>query len=97
MTKQLKEHSVANTNLNYVHGNFLDIVMELVLFREALQKGIYHHPSEIIQQAQDIDANLAKFAQEMPPRAQFQSHRFPTRSIKQLTYDGYFHGTPLTR
>jgi len=91
--RRLKEQSGMQANPNHVHGNFLEIVMELVLFREALQKGTYQHPVPIIRQAQTIDDSLARFSQAMPQRARFQAFQVPPRGIEQLAYEGYYHGT----
>jgi hypothetical protein len=92
LAERLRRHGVTKVDPNQVHGNFLNIVMELVFFREALQNGTYQHPLEIIQQAQTIDNDLAQFAQHMPSRTWFQSFRDPPQSLRNLVYKEYYHG-----
>lgn len=76
-----------------IHGKFLDIVMELILFREALQTGTLNHPTTIAKRALAVDAALAKFAEEMPLNGRFQAFRVRGQYPEQAGYQGYYHGT----
>ncbi|KAF2825578.1 hypothetical protein CC86DRAFT_293941 [Ophiobolus disseminans] len=94
LAKRLKKESVAKVDPSFVHRNFLEIVLELVLFREALRKDAYQHPMAIIRQAQNIDNSLANFARVMPRRALFKAFQVPPQGIEQLAYNGYYHVYP---
>lgn len=75
-----------------IHGKFLDIVMELILFREALQMGTLNHPTTIAKQALAVDVKLTKFAEELPLNGHFQTFRLQGQIPEQLAYQGYYHG-----
>ncbi|KAH7384082.1 hypothetical protein DE146DRAFT_622961 [Phaeosphaeria sp. MPI-PUGE-AT-0046c] len=74
-----------------IHGKFLDVVMELIVFREALQAGTMGHPETIAKQALAVDARLIKFAEEMPLNGRFETFRTQGQISKQIAYQGYYH------
>lgn len=75
-----------------IHSDFLDIVMELVEFREALQAPTLKHPTDIIERALAVDAIFENFAENMPPHGHYQSFRTLRQDVEQLAYNGYYHG-----
>lgn len=89
---ELKELIDEKVNPNSVHGTFLDIIMELVQFRQGLKEGSYDGPMSIIKKALAIDDTLNDFARNMPRQARFDSFRVSSDSVKQLAYQGYYHG-----
>jgi hypothetical protein len=80
------------TEFSSVHSNFLDVVVDLVQFRQNLQANAFTHPTSIIKQALDVDRKLEDFANSMPPNSHYQSHRVPLQLSEQLAYNGYYHG-----
>lgn len=90
---ELKRRLSKSLNPNLIHSNFLDRVVELVQFREALQAKAYSCPMAIIKQALAIDDSLEQFTHTMPPHGRFQKFRVSPHYAGQLAYDGYYHGT----
>ncbi|KAJ4362540.1 hypothetical protein N0V83_010634 [Neocucurbitaria cava] len=76
------------------HGAFLDIIMELVLFRHALQDGSYESPMAIIQKALEIDITLDEYGRNMPQNARFTRFRMSGSDVEELAYEGYYHVYP---
>ncbi|KAF1847199.1 uncharacterized protein K460DRAFT_402562 [Cucurbitaria berberidis CBS 394.84] len=91
---ELKKQVGEKSNSNSVHGDFLDIVLELVQFRHALQDGIYDSPMAIIRKALEIDNTLTEFLENMPRHARFDSFRVSSVEVEQLAYGGYYHIYP---
>jgi hypothetical protein len=85
-----------STEFTSVHSRFLDVVVDLVQFRQALQANAFDHPTSIINQALIIDRKLEKFANDMPPISRYQSYRVPLQMAQQLAYNGYYHGISPT-
>jgi hypothetical protein len=80
-----------------LHGNFLDLVMQVLQFKEALHTKTYKTPVAIIKQALAIENNLETFAQNMPTHAHYQEFKIPLKSAGQLAYAGYYHGLSTTK
>lgn len=78
------------------HNAFLDILLDLVLFRQSLQDGAYDSPIAIVQKALEIDLTLHEFAKNMPRNARFDSFRISSVDTEQITYEGYYHGAYIT-
>lgn len=78
-----------------VHGRFLDIILELVSFKQALQKKQYESPAAIVEQAKAIDDMLDDFAEDMPQKDRFDSIRIANPEVAPLAYEGYYHGVYL--
>lgn len=76
--------------------NFLNITMNMIVFREGITGDLPLHPRAVIEWAQAIDKDLVRFAEVMPPQARFQSFRVLSHSVEQLAHEGYYHGTCLT-
>lgn len=74
-----------------IHGRFLDIVMELNHFRQALQLGTYKQPTDIIKHALAIDNSLDRFSNTMPPHAIFEAVWLTGQVAEKLAYRGYYH------
>ncbi|KAF1921592.1 hypothetical protein BDU57DRAFT_510489 [Ampelomyces quisqualis] len=74
-----------------IHGRFLDIIMELNQFRQALQNGAYKHPADIVDHALAIDRSLDHFSNTMPPHAIFQVVQLSGQVAEKLAYRGYYH------
>lgn len=89
---QLKKQVGNRINPDSVHGNFLDIVMELVEFRQSLQSGSYRRPIAIVKQALALDDSLRRFSQTMPEDGRFRGFRVTHQDVTHLAFDGYFHG-----
>jgi hypothetical protein len=94
---ELKRRLGNNLNPGSVHSNFLNLAMELVLFRESLQAKPRQCPMAIVRQALVIDDSLDAFEQTMPPHSRFQKFRIQARNVGHLAYDGYYHGTSPTK
>jgi hypothetical protein len=77
-----------------IHSDFLNIVMELVEFREALQAQTLKDPTDIIERALAVDAIFDDFAETMPPQGHYESFRILQQDVEQLAYNGYYHGKP---
>lgn len=83
-------------HLHSLHGEFLDIVTDLVEFREALKEGLFRRPSDIIERALAVDEIFETFAETMPPHGRFQAYRILRQDVEQLAFNGYYHGTADT-
>jgi hypothetical protein len=80
-----------------LHGDFLDLIMEVLQFKEALHTKTYKTPMAIIKQALAIENKLETFAQNIPPHARYQAFKIPPQSAGQLAYVGYYHGMSATK
>jgi hypothetical protein len=89
---QLKRQIGDTVEITSVHSRFLDIVVKLVQFREALEMGILKQPEVIIKQALAIDDLLMKFAKSMPLNGRFEAVQVSGQDARQLAYRGYYHG-----
>jgi hypothetical protein len=81
------------TEYNSIHSNFLDVIVDLVQFRQDLHDNAFNHPRDIINEALIIDLKLEDFANGLPPSSRYQSHRVPPTTAEQLAYSGYYHGS----
>jgi hypothetical protein len=93
---QLKKQVGNRINPDSVHGNFLDIIMELVEFRQSLRSESYRRPIAIVKQALAIDDSLRRFSQTMPEDGRFKAFRVIHQDIARLAFNGYFHGIVTT-
>jgi hypothetical protein len=89
---ELKRQLNGKPTPHSIHSDFLDIVMELVEFREALQAQTLKDPTDIIEQALAVDAIFENFAETMPPQGHYESFRILRQDVEQLAYNGYYHG-----
>jgi hypothetical protein len=89
---QLKKQVGNRINPDSVHGNFLDIILELVEFRQSLQNESHRRPIAIVKQALAIDDSLRRFSQTMPEDGRFKAFRVIHQGIEHLAFNGYFHG-----
>ncbi|KAF2871548.1 hypothetical protein BDV95DRAFT_572258 [Massariosphaeria phaeospora] len=82
-------------NRSSVHATFLDIVTELLQFREALlKKNKYHSPAAVIEEAAIIDEGVKIFMEDvLPMRAHFRGVHASTDEA-ELSYNGYYHVYP---
>ncbi|KAH7083584.1 hypothetical protein FB567DRAFT_87865 [Paraphoma chrysanthemicola] len=91
---ELDKQLVRRKDVSSIHSQFLDIVLELVRFREDLQNNTLRHPMTIIHRALAIDKLLVEFAEDLPPQAQFRVCKISSKSVQELAYEGYFHIYP---
>jgi hypothetical protein len=75
-----------------VHSNFLDVVVDLVHFRQNLRDNTFTHPAVIINEARLMDHKLECFANGMPPHNRYQAFCIPLSNVEQLAFNGYYHG-----
>ena len=86
-----REHLGGQLNSSSVHANFLDLIMDLILFRSALNGGLYE--SEMIKsEAFALDARFKAFGDDLPLGSQFKSYQ-SIGEIDELVYKGCYHGT----
>ncbi|KAF2190216.1 hypothetical protein K469DRAFT_624800, partial [Zopfia rhizophila CBS 207.26] len=71
------------------HSQFLDIVMELIGFRHAMQSGLYNSPTGIIAHSVSFDEDLKNFMKNIPQEGHFKTVR--TDEDGELIFDGYYH------
>jgi hypothetical protein len=92
---QLKRRlgSQPRLHLHTLHSDFLDIVTDLIDFREALRDEVFKHPTDIIERALAVDEIFETFADTMPPHGRFQTYRILRQDVEQLAFNGYYHGT----
>lgn len=89
---EMKEKVGKTLESESIHGKFLDIVMELVSFREALQSGTMNRPKTIAKRALAVDAILSRFSEDIPTAGRFQTFQLHGRIPEQAAYQGYYHG-----
>lgn len=87
LRKGMRSRSDAESN----RPEFLDLIVELVEFRTAVDRGDSIRPADVISEALRIDISLRHFGEEMPKHILFEKVLDPTES-KELVYDGYYHG-----
>jgi hypothetical protein len=88
----VKSQISAKADSSSVHSNFLDVVVDLVQFRQDLQANNFKHPTAIINQALVVDRKLEDFANSMTPKSHYQTFCIPLPNAEQLAFDGYYHG-----
>ncbi|KAL6709142.1 hypothetical protein ACN47E_001958 [Coniothyrium glycines] len=76
------------------HGQFLDLLVQLVDFRHGLQEGLYENPLAIIAKSLEIDKNLIHFMDNMPAKSRYRELRIQPEAARQLALDGYYHVYP---
>ncbi|KAL5115518.1 hypothetical protein ACEQ8H_006581 [Pleosporales sp. CAS-2024a] len=78
-------------HLHSLHGDFLDIITDLVEFREDLNVGRFEHPTDMIERAQAVDRRFEAFAKTMPPHGRYQTFRILHQDMERLAFNGYYH------
>jgi hypothetical protein len=84
-----------NTSLYSEYDAFLDILMELVRFREELRNGAYCNAMTIIQEALSIDNRLYEFSQDMQSRSWFECMQLSDVEGEPWAYKGYYHSKSI--
>lgn len=89
--KNLVEKKAARIS---VHDIFLNIVMELLQFKNEVQNSIQNDPAAIIGKALAIDSSLEDFSRTLDRQIPFESVQLPAGESEYLAYKGYYHIYP---
>ncbi|EUC47265.1 hypothetical protein COCMIDRAFT_90525 [Bipolaris oryzae ATCC 44560] len=89
--KNLVEKKAARTS---VYDMFLNIVMELLQFKNEIQNSMQDGPTAIIAKALAIDSSLDDFARTLDCQIPFESVQLPAGESEYLAYKGYYHIYP---
>jgi hypothetical protein len=76
-----------------IYDKFLDIVMELVQFKEELRDEFNSNAMDIIQRALAIDITLDKFTRTLEHQYPFEAIHVSKPNARTLAYEVYLHGT----
>ncbi|EUC29636.1 hypothetical protein COCCADRAFT_105996 [Bipolaris zeicola 26-R-13] len=89
--KNLVEKKAARMS---VHDMFLNIVMELLQFKNQIQSPMQDDPTAIIRRALAIDSSLEDFARTLDRQTPFESVQLPAGESEHVAYKGYYHIYP---
>ncbi|KAH7377822.1 hypothetical protein BKA66DRAFT_467289 [Pyrenochaeta sp. MPI-SDFR-AT-0127] len=91
---ELKKKTTKNKDPPSVTELLLEIVMELVQFRNELEERKHDSLIANIKKALAIDNSLSEFSKNMPQDSQYHSFRVSSESVHELAYEGYYHVYP---
>ena len=97
--KSIRPYVPDRINPHSVHAKLVDVLSRVIEFRDDLKEGQYQSPTEILQRALKVDADLKTFIDEMPTHTCFEKCWMPTvqaTEVQQLVYNWVFHGTLIS-
>ncbi|KAF1837809.1 hypothetical protein BDW02DRAFT_98056 [Decorospora gaudefroyi] len=80
-----------------IYDQLLDIMTEIIIFREELRDAAGTNPMAMIRRALEIDVTLDNFGHKLELEAPFKTIELPIAQVEQLAYEGCFHVYPQPR
>lgn len=93
--KQIRPYVPEKINPYSVQAKLLDILSNLIEFRDDLKAGLYSSSDAILHKALELDASLNIFIQEMPSHFAYEKCWLPimeATEVQQMVYNWVFHG-----